>query len=116
MSACGGGGVVVTAMPELFSSLRSPGVVAVAILVKVVPGSASGEMLKTKVNCALSPASMTGVVQVISGGSAGSESVQVKSGPGPFCVAETNVIPSGIRSSSVTGAAGSGPRLKTVTV
>ena len=107
MSAEGGGGVEVTATPLLFSGLESVKLVAVAMLVKNVPGGVAGGMWKTNVRSTELNAARPPMTHV---------TVLTTSEQGP--VAETNVIPAGTGSVTVMlpAAASSGPTLNTVTV
>ena len=55
ISACGGGGVLVTTVLESFSEFGSVAQLTMAILVNVVPGGVARGMLKTRVKVAEAP-------------------------------------------------------------
>src|SRR5688500_12568530 len=115
MSAVGGGGVEVAAMPLLFSSVGSKvALVAVAMLTKKVPGGVAGGIWKTNVKSADSPAARVAIEHEIVPPEPTGGSEQVKTGP-LFWVLETKVIPGGIGSLRTAEFASSGPELVMVT-
>ena len=110
----GGGGVVVTAVLELFSLLKSDAVLTVAILTNDVPAGVPGGMRKTMVNVAMLPFAMLAALQLTVPLVAPTPgSVQLKPAAG---VTETKLHPPLTGSFSVTVPASLGPKFVTVMV
>ena len=100
----------VTKTPLLFSGFESVALVAVAMLVKKVPGGVAGAMWKTNVKSAVARAARLGIVHVMRPPEPTAGVVQ------PGGEAETKVIPGGMGSLSAMLPEASGPPLNTETV
>jgi hypothetical protein len=115
-SAVGGGGVDVLAALESFSSFGSNvDRLTEAMLVKTVPFGVPEGMPSVNVKPAELPAAIVLRVHVMVPPEPTPGVRQTNAGP-LICDAETNVIPAGMGSVTVTSAASSGPMLNTVTL